>query len=628
VYDSSAAGWTAAAGSGTLFKLEVPGRVGPAMLLAQDEAERDLLKELYINQAPMDLTPAAQAAICRVLKQAIVPNIQFDSDLTSLKRQAAVATVKPVVEDVVKGEVLVDPSAPVTLDQRERLTAYNLELSKRSSTDLTSMTGLTQRFLFVALLLAAAVIFIKSGLGQLEHSPKLFALTGVLLLLNLAVLRIVLSLGDTSLLESRPTVQAVLPWVAPTVLAPMLVAVLIGAAPAVLTALLISILFSMMTGDTLEVFLVNFLAALVTIHLCREVRMRKRLVRAGLVGGLAAAACAAYLGYVNELGTSTNTVFDQMLVAVLTGLLTAVVAIGLLPLFEHLFKITTDITLLELTDFNHPLLRKLQLAAPGSYHHSLMVANLAERAAAEIGANALMCRTCALYHDIGKMVKPEYFTENQRDGFNPHAEVNPSMSALIIKSHVKEGLDLAQQYKLPQVVQDVIAQHHGTTLIKYFYRKASEQQQLLAPAPFPRRGHASRAPFAPADAPAPTPEPAERGESNLDESFYRYDGPKPRFRESVIIALADAVEAASRSLRKVTPLAVEELIESLINDRLEDHQLDDSPITLQELKKIKQSFNFTLLNMLHSRVQYPGEQGVAPAPAAKTAGTPPARATA
>ena len=197
--------------------------------------------------------------------------------------------------------------------------------------------------------------------------------------------------------------------------------------------------------------------------------------------------CAAYLGLLNQSTLSSADVGRQMIVAAFTGLMTAVAAIGLLPVCENLFKITTDITLLELTDFNHPLLRKLQMSAPGSYHHSLMVANLAERAAAEAGANPLLCRACSLYHDIGKIVKPEYFNENQRDNFNPHEEVQPSMSALIIKSHVSEGLSLAKQHKLPRVVQDVIVQHHGTTLIKFFYHKASKQQRLLTQSPFGRQ---------------------------------------------------------------------------------------------------------------------------------------------
>jgi hypothetical protein len=600
IYDPNQPGFQDLPAKGVLFDLDLPGRLSTAPVLSQEEA----LRELRINLAPLTVDPAAQAAVFRVLKQAVVPNIAFDPDRTRLAKLAAASAVKPQTRNVQAGEVLIDPSSPVTSDQLEGFTAYQHELQSRGLNGLGWANGLVQRFLFVTLLLAAAVIFIKSGLGQLDQSPKLYALAALLLLLNLALLRLVLTLGATGLLAQRPVLQAVLPWVAPTMLAPLIIAVMIGAAPAVLSALLVSILFSMMTGDTLEVFLVNFLASLVAIHFCREVRVRARLVRAGLLGGIAAAVCAAYLGFLTQ--SDSHGIGQQMIAAALTGLLTAVVAIGLLPVLENLFKITTDITLLELTDFNHPLLRKLQVVAPGSYHHSLMVANLAERAAAEIGANALLCRTCALYHDIGKTVKPEYFTENQRDGFNPHEEVNPSMSALIIKSHVKEGLDLAQQHHLPQVVQDVITQHHGTTLIKYFYHKATLQQRVLSPASFARpRSGKSRG-----DTPSPLPlAPPPSDEPALDESFYRYDGPKPRFKESAIIALADCVEAASRSLRKVAPQAVEELVESLFNDRIEDHQLDDSPITLQELKKIKQSFNITLLNMLHTRVQYPGSPG-------------------
>ncbi len=174
------------------------------------------------------------------------------------------------------------------------------------------------------------------------------------------------------------------------------------------------------------------------------------------------------------------------------------------------------------------------------------------------------------------------------------------MSALIIKSHVSEGLSLAKQYKLPRVVQDVIVQHHGTTLIKFFFHKASKQQRQLSQSPFGRQRTA--------EARALASDGVERAEPGVDESSYRYDGPKPNFKESAIIALADCVEAASRSLRKVTPQAVEELIESIINDRIEDHQLDDSPITILELKRIKESFTFTLLNMLHSRLSYPGHE--------------------
>jgi hypothetical protein len=280
-----------------------------------------------------------------------------------------------------------------------------------------------------------------------------------------------------------------------------------------------------------------------------------------------------------------------MIAGLATGLLTGVAVAGLLPVFETLFKRTTDITLLELTDYNHPLLHRMQMETPGTYHHSLVVANLAENAANAIGANPLLCRVCSLFHDIGKMSKPEYFSENQRDGVNPHNERNPSFSALIIKSHVKDGVDLALQYKLPKTVVDVILQHHGTTLIQTFYQRA--------------RSNESR-PAALAEAAAlTTAESFPRGpESRVCETTYRYDGPNPQFKESAIIMLADGIEAATRSLRRVTPQHLGELIDQIFTSRLEDGQLADAPVTLAELTQIKSSFAFTLLNMLHARVAY------------------------
>jgi putative nucleotidyltransferase with HDIG domain len=234
-----------------------------------------------------------------------------------------------------------------------------------------------------------------------------------------------------------------------------------------------------------------------------------------------------------------------------------------------LFRITTDFTLLELTDFNHPLLRRMQLEAPGTYHHSLMVATLAEKAAADIGANPWLCRTAALFHDVGKLIKPEYFVENQRSGCNPHIDTHPNISALVIKSHIKEGVALAQEAGLPRAITDMICQHHGTTLIQYFYTKAIEQN------------HAT------------------------DESLYRYDGPKPQSRESAILFLADAIEATSRTLSKVTPQTIHELVHSIFEDRLADQQLDETPLTLADLSKLKKSFILSLHTMLHARVAYP-----------------------
>jgi putative nucleotidyltransferase with HDIG domain len=234
------------------------------------------------------------------------------------------------------------------------------------------------------------------------------------------------------------------------------------------------------------------------------------------------------------------------------------------------------------------------MEAPGTYHHSLVVAQLAENAANAIGANPLLARVCALFHDIGKTKKPEYFTENQRERTNPHDENNPSLSALIIKAHVKDGIDLALKHRLPRAVIDVIQQHHGTTLIRFFFQRAVNDSRLVS---------ASNPSFT---------RPIEP--QKVCETTYRYDGPRPQFKESAIIHLADGVEAASRSMRKITPQHLGELIDQIFRDRIEDSQLDEAPLTFEELSKIRSSFTFTLLNMLHSRVGYaPADEADAPA---------------
>jgi len=209
---------------------------------------------------------------------------------------------------------------------------------------------------------------------------------------------------------------------------------------------------------------------------------------------------------------------------------------------------------------------------------------LSENAAAEIGANPLTCRACALFHDIGKMVKPEYFTENQRDGRNPLIEQKPSMAAVIIKRHVKDGVELARKYKLPKVFVDIIRQHHGTSLIQYFYQEAINRRER------------SQIPLF-----------SDLSAETVEENTYRYDGPKPNFVESAIVFFADSIEAASRSLKKVNAQSVGELLDRMFQSRIEDSQLDECPLTLQQIAIIKKSFSRTLLNSLHSRIAYPPE---------------------
>jgi putative nucleotidyltransferase with HDIG domain len=248
-------------------------------------------------------------------------------------------------------------------------------------------------------------------------------------------------------------------------------------------------------------------------------------------------------------------------------------------IFERVFDVTTDLTLLELSDTNRPILKELSLKAPGTFNHVLQVANLSESAAASIGANALLTRVGALYHDIGKMVKPEYFVENQRGGVNPHDGLKPRMSALIIASHVKEGIEMARRIRLPQEVEDFIPMHHGTTRIEYFYQRALSQHK--------------------------------EGDPAVQESEFRYPGPRPHSKETSILMLADGIEAASRALENPSRKRLEGLIDAIVEARLEDGQLDNTNLTFRELNTIKESMLSVLTGIYHVRVKYP--EGESPA---------------
>jgi hypothetical protein len=274
----------------------------------------------------------------------------------------------------------------------------------------------------------------------------------------------------------------------------------------------------------------------------------------------------------------------QALTALANGLLCAFLTLLLIPLFETLFGITTDITLLELSDLSNPVLQRLAMEAPGTYHHSLMVASLSQAAAQEVGANALLVRVSAYFHDIGKLTKPEFFIENAQFRDNPHDDLAPSMSTLVVTSHVKEGVTLARRHKLPRLVVDAIQQHHGSGLVSYFYHRARQQQEAVEPVT------------------------AAQKTTAVKEEDYRYPGPRPQSREMAILSLADSVEAASRSMEKPTASRIENLVSEIVNSKLLDGQLDDCDLTLSQLAAIKKSFVFTLMNMLHGRIAYPQDE--------------------
>lgn len=381
--------------------------------------------------------------------------------------------------------------------------------------------------------------------------------------------------------------------VEPYIFAPIVMSLLVGRRHGTFAVVYAS-LFGGMTVANDEAFLFiifSMICGFVAIYLSNQVRKRSRLVTAGAYAGVACICLAFTLGQIQWPGIGADLaewkmVGKQALSAVLVSTLTAIVVSGLLPLIEAAFRITTDVSWIELSDLNHPLLKKMTIEAPGTYHHSLVVATLAETAAEAIGARSVMCRVCSYFHDIGKMKKPAYFVENIGDGHNPHDELTPSMSALIVMAHVKDGVDMAIKHKLNAEIVNVIREHHGTSLIRFFYHRALKLRDEIRQQYEEGKAHEEDIPEVKA------------------ESF-RYAGPKPRTRESAIISLADSVESASRSLQKPTVKKINELIDDIFRERLNDGQLDDAALTLSDLATIKSSFSKTLRSMMHTRIEYP-----------------------
>lgn len=397
--------------------------------------------------------------------------------------------------------------------------------------------------------------------------------------------------------ENVPTEMGFL--LTPFALAPMIITVLLGRAAGIFSTVQVSLLGSLlMPAEEAAMFVgVSLLCGLVAVYALARTRRRVQLLRAGLYAGLMALVLSIATGVI-DLGliSRANSVDDWRAItaavaaALGTGIAIALLVSGILPVLEGLFNLTTDISWLELGDLNHRLMRRLQLEAPGTFHHSLVVASLSEAAAEAIGANAAMCRVCSYFHDIGKLNKPEYFIENQNDGMeNPHDTLTPTMSALIIIAHVKDGVDLALKQKLNPQVTDVIREHHGDSLVSFFHRRAQEQKAA-------ERNKIEKGLENPEDLP------------KVDEKNFRYPGPTPRTRESGIISLADAVESASRTLKKPTPARIRSLVEDIINKRICDGQLENCALSVRDLTVVKDVFCGTLRSMLHSRIDYPKDE--------------------
>lgn len=498
----------------------------------------------------------AKGAVERLLR----PNTFIDYEKTKQQQEEAMAAVPPVMVMVKEGEKIIGEGEIVTEGQLAKLHALGLT---RERLPLASVIGI---ILLVILLMAIVLFYIyQQNKDIYDHAGHLYLL-GMIVLLVLAVSKAIITIN----VSQRPEFSAMMGYMAPMAAAGMLIAILLESRLAALVVAVMSLMLGIMAGNQLCFAIVGLVGGITGVYSVSKLSQRSDLVVAGAYTSGANVLTIFILGLVN--GTPMSLLIPSSLaLGAISGILSSILTNGSLPFWESTFRITSAVRLLEISNPNNILLKRLLTEAPGTYHHSIIVGNLAEAAADAVGGDALLVRIGAYYHDIGKSKRPYFFIENQVTCDNPHDKITPSLSTLILTSHVKDGVEMAREHKLPQGVIDIIEQHHGTSLVSYFYHKALE---------------------------------SDRPET-VTEDEYRYEGPKPQTREAAIVMLADSVEAAVRSLQNPTPGRVEGLVRKIIKDRLNDGQLEECDLTFKDLNVIANSFVRVLSGIFHNRVEYP-----------------------
>jgi cyclic-di-AMP phosphodiesterase PgpH len=501
------------------------------------------------------LSPPLKEVVVKLTKQAIIPNVIYDRTATEEKRRQAMDEVKPV--KILQGQVIVEEGQFITNEIYHQLQLVGLLQNDRSFQPLIGL------FLFVLLLLSPIVYYF----GREQANKNLFVYTAIFTIM-LLVMELVRLIPENDAFSTG--------YLVPVAFGTMLVRIFIGERIAIMTSILYAVCGSLMFNEgmgangTIQVSLAIYL---VTSGLAGSFFLHKQLRKAKI---WQAGIFVAFIDIVVMLALtllknghySLKEIGMFLLMAFASGVFSAILTIGLLPVFEACFGILSSMKLIELSNPNHPLLRKILTETPGTYHHSIMVANLAEAACEAIGANGLLARVACYYHDIGKTKRPQYFIENQIGG-NPHDHLSPQLSKNIILAHVSDGVVILKKHRMPKEIVDIAEQHHGTTLLKYFYHKALEQTGYVS------------------------------------EEEFRYPGPKPQTKEAAIISIADSVEAAVRSLSNPSQEKIEKIVRSIIAERLQDNQLNECDITLRELEMVARSLCETLNGVFHSRIEYP-----------------------
>ncbi|MBC8418714.1 MAG: HDIG domain-containing protein [Desulfobacterales bacterium] len=515
---------------------------------------------------PKELAKASLELASALIK----PNVTFNKRETALRQENARKSVKPFYFKVKKGEMLIREGERTSPEHLLKLhEQYKLSKQKEMLGKVPAMA------LLIAFLLSSMYVvgLFSSRSSQTEVRDLLFS-AATLLLIFLVIIAFNFVAFEIARGFSFFSPKALL-FAVPVASGAMLISIFHGIGVAASFSLIISVLACLVMDGRVEFFVYFFISSLVAASGVRKYREVGVLIKAGLKVSLCnmilALSIAALYGsfFTLEALIASGS-------ALIGGVLVGVVATGILPLIEMSFGYTTDIKLLELANLDQPLLRELMVQAPGSYHHSVVVSNLVEASARAVNANPLLAKVAAYYHDIGKITKPLYFIENQGGRENKHEKLAPSMSSLVLISHVKDGVELAKKYKLGKEIIDIIRQHHGTSLITFFYEKAKEQGE-------------------------------KKGEKYLqvEEADFRYPGPKPQTKEAGLVMLGDVVEAASKTLVDPTAARIQGMVQKMINKIFSDGQLDECELTLKDLHEIAKSFNKTLSGIFHHRIEYP-----------------------
>jgi cyclic-di-AMP phosphodiesterase PgpH len=501
-----------------------------------------------------------------VIQKLFRPNLTFNKNETDTRKLQAREAVKPVLFQIKQGEMIVREGERVTEEQIKKL--RGLRDQGRDYNTLRNASGL---LLCLLLLLFTGHHFARRNIRKYRpRNRDLVFLAGTFLGLFILVKLAIFLAGAVE--TAFPYIESsAYYYIFPFAVGAMLVRIVLNSEVALVFAIISSLAMGVLFGNNLFIALFALVGSLTGAHWVRQCMERTSLYRAGLRLSLVNALLIYGIHLMQGLPFDLQFIF-KLGFGVAGGILCAVIVTGTIPVVESLFKYTTDIKLLELANLNTPLLRELMIQAPGTYHHSIIVGNLVEAGAEAINANPLLARVAAYYHDIGKIKKPLYFIENLGSHENRHDKLAPSMSALILMSHVKDGVELATESGLGAPLVDIIRQHHGTTLIKYFHDKAQNKKDAGP---------------------------------QVDERDYRYPGPKPQTREAALIMLADAVEAASRTLAEPTPARIQGMVQKIINNVFIDGQLDECELTLKDMHNIAKSFNRILAGIFHHRIDYP-----------------------